>query len=70
MQEVSRRVEELPARYGGEGFVAILPGADPWTAQQAAEKLLQPVAARKIPHGASDAARLLLMLASSFVLVS
>jgi diguanylate cyclase (GGDEF)-like protein/PAS domain S-box-containing protein len=55
MKEVFRRVEELPARYGGEEFAVILPGADPETARQAAEKLLQAVEARRIPHGNSDA---------------
>jgi len=56
MRDVFRRVDELPARYGGEEFAVVLPGADPDTARQAAEKLRQAVAARRIPHGASAVA--------------
>lgn len=54
MKDVFRRAEELPARYGGEEFAVILPGADPGTAQKAAEKFLKALEARKIPHGDSE----------------
>jgi len=54
LKQVFRRAKELPARYGGEEFAVILPGADPESAQHCAELLLEAVAARQIPHGASD----------------
>ena len=54
LKSTFRRVEELVARYGGEEFAVVLPGSDPETARRAAEKLLQAVADRRIPHGASD----------------
>jgi diguanylate cyclase (GGDEF)-like protein len=49
-----RRSGEMVARYGGEEFAVILPSCDQATAVRFAEKLRANVAARHIPHAASD----------------
>lgn len=55
MRDVVRRAGELPARYGGEEFAVILPGVGAEQALKLAEKLLQALARRKVPHERSDA---------------
>ncbi len=56
MRNVFKRAGELPARYGGEEFAVILPGVSEEHALKAAEKLLQALADRALPHEKSDAA--------------
>jgi diguanylate cyclase (GGDEF)-like protein len=56
MRDVFKRAGELPARYGGEEFAVILPGVSEEHALKAAEKLLQALAERALPHEKSDAA--------------
>jgi len=55
MRSVFRRASELPARYGGEEFAVILPNVDMDQALKVAEKLRAAMAAREIPHEASEA---------------
>jgi diguanylate cyclase (GGDEF)-like protein len=44
---------EVIARLGGEEFAVLLPGSDVHHAREAAERLRQALAARRLPHGAS-----------------
>ena len=51
-----RRAGEMLARYGGEEFVMLLPGASMAHAQDVAQRCLERIAQRAIPHAASAAA--------------
>ena len=48
-----RRAGEMLARYGGEEFVMLLPGASLAHAQDVAQRCLERIAQRAIPHAAS-----------------
>ena len=50
-----RRAGEMLARYGGEEFVMLLPGASLAHAQDVAQRCLERIAQRAIPHAASAA---------------
>ncbi|MCL1848506.1 MAG: diguanylate cyclase [Clostridiales bacterium] len=50
------RASDFVARYGGEEFVVVLPNTDEGGARLVAEKMLESVRARSIPHQANDAA--------------
>ncbi len=50
------RVADLPARYGGDEFFALLPETDSRGATELAERLRQAVEALAIPHAESDIA--------------
>jgi len=52
----SVRPDDFMARYGGEEFVAVLPNTDETGARTVAERLLQNIRERAIPHEASEAA--------------
>jgi diguanylate cyclase (GGDEF)-like protein len=56
------RSDDFAARYGGEEFVVVLPNTNESGARMMAEKLLENIRNRRIPHRKSDAA--------SFVTVS
>ena len=50
------RPQDMVARYGGEEFVVLLPAVDEEGAQQVAEKILQAVRQRNLPHEKSTCA--------------
>lgn len=50
------RVTDLPARFGGEEFVILLPNTDRIGAREVAERVLHGIDALALPHTASDAA--------------
>jgi diguanylate cyclase (GGDEF)-like protein len=50
------RGNDFVARYGGEEFVVVLPNTDENGARKVADKLLERVRERNIPHGKSDVA--------------
>jgi diguanylate cyclase (GGDEF)-like protein len=50
---VLRRPPDTPARFGGEEFVALLPGADPGAAVEVAERLRQAIADIGLSHEGS-----------------
>ena len=50
------RADDFVARYGGEEFVVVLPNTDEYGACLIAEKLLQSIRDRNIPHEKNDAA--------------
>ena len=50
------RADDFVARYGGEEFVVVLPNTDEQGARLLADKILNSVRKRNIPHSKSDAA--------------
>lgn len=56
LQGFARRPGDLAARYGGEEFALILPGSGLEDAGEIADELVQAVALRALPHGASTVA--------------
>jgi len=55
LRRAAARPQDLVARYGGEEFVILLPQEDLGGAEAVARKLLEEVAALKIPHERSSA---------------
>jgi diguanylate cyclase (GGDEF)-like protein len=51
-----RRTSDLAARYGGEEFVLVLPGLDPQSAKELAERLRQKIETCQWPHPSSPVA--------------
>ena len=51
------RADDFVARYGGEEFVVVLPNADEHGASKVAERMLQNIRDRNIPHEKSDVER-------------
>ncbi len=56
LRGATKRDCDFVARYGGEEFVAVLPGTDADGAKNVAEKLLQSLKERAMPHESSQAA--------------
>jgi diguanylate cyclase (GGDEF)-like protein len=56
MQRASSRAGEVVARFGGEEFILILPGANSEVAMRTAQRLQELVVAENIIHEASDVA--------------
>ena len=56
LKQTFARAGELSARVGGEEFAVLLPSLDAREAHEAAERLLLALAARGIPHSASQVA--------------
>jgi diguanylate cyclase (GGDEF)-like protein len=56
LQSAARRSGDLMARFGGEEFVALLPGTDAADAAALAERMRRQVADLQIPHAASRVA--------------
>ena len=54
----SMRPDDFVARYGGEEFVAVLPNTDELGARTVADRLLDNIRMRAIPHHASEAAEI------------
>jgi len=52
----SVRPDDFIARYGGEEFAAVLPNTDEIGARSVADRLLENIRERALPHAASDAA--------------
>jgi len=50
------RTEDFVARYGGEEFVVVLPNADSKGARMIAEKIIENILIRNIPHEKNDVA--------------
>lgn len=50
LQAGARRARDLVARFGGEEFLLVLPGADATTAQRLAEELRRAIESLEIPH--------------------
>jgi diguanylate cyclase (GGDEF)-like protein len=50
------RPDDFVARYGGEEFIAVMPGVDETGARTVAERMLENIQKRNIPHENSDAA--------------
>jgi len=62
----SRRSDDLAARYGGEEFVMLIPRADPEQLKAVAEKILEMIRAKKIPHKKSPTADILTLSIGSY----
>jgi diguanylate cyclase (GGDEF)-like protein len=57
LQSVTKRPADLPARYGGDEFVMVLPDTDPQGAVVVAQALMAAMQQLALPHGASSAGR-------------
>ncbi|TQD49726.1 diguanylate cyclase [Lysobacter aestuarii] len=51
LQELSQRPGDVVARFGGEEFILLLPGADETAAREVAEACVRGIARLRIPHG-------------------
>ncbi len=56
LRDTVKREDDFVARYGGEEFIAILPNTDGEGARGIAERMLENIVARAIPHEKNEAA--------------